>query len=77
MASSGNQVAKLKSLQGVKTWVLDEAQELTDPELFDTIDFSVRTLEAPNQIILASILRISIRGYTSASTRMCLKASMV
>jgi phage terminase large subunit len=52
MASSGNQVAKLKSLQGVKTWVLDEAQELTDPELFDTIDFSVRTLEAPNQIIL-------------------------
>ena len=53
MASSGNQVAKLKSLQGVKTWVLDEAQELTDPDLFDTIDFSVRTLEAPNQIILS------------------------
>lgn len=52
MTSSGNQVAKLKSIQGVKTWVLDEAQELDDPELFDTIDFSVRTLEAPNQIIM-------------------------
>lgn len=53
MASSGNQVAKLKSLHGVKTWVLDEAQELTDPNLFDAIDFSVRTREAPNQIILS------------------------
>ena len=52
MTSSGNQVAKLKSIQGVKTWVLDEAQELDDPDLFDTIDFSVRTLEAPNQIIM-------------------------
>lgn len=52
MASSGNQVAKLKSLHGVKTWVLDEAQELTDSSLFDAIDFSVRTREAPNQIIL-------------------------
>lgn len=53
MASSGNQVAKLKSLHGVKTWVLDEAQELTDSSLFDAIDFSVRTREAPNQIILS------------------------
>lgn len=53
MASSGNQVAKLKSLHDVKTWVLDEAQELTDPNLFDAIDFSVRTLKAPNQIILS------------------------
>lgn len=52
LASSGNQVAKLKSIQGVKTWVLDEAQELVDPDLFDTIDFSVRTLDAPNQIIM-------------------------
>lgn len=53
MASSGNQVAKMKSLHGVKTWVLDEAQELTDSSLFDAIDFSVRTREAPNQIILS------------------------
>ena len=52
LTSSGSQVAKLKSIQGVKTWVLDEAQELDDPDLFDTIDFSVRTLEAPNQIIM-------------------------
>lgn len=53
LTSSGNQVAKLKSIQGVKTWVLDEAQELVDSDLFDTIDFSVRTPEAPNQIIMS------------------------
>lgn len=53
LASSGNQVAKLKSLQGIKTFVLDEAQELNDPVLFDTIDFSVRTPDAPNAVILS------------------------
>ena len=52
MTSSGNQVAKLKSIPRVKTWVLDEAQELDDPDLFDTIDFGVRTVDAPNQIIM-------------------------
>lgn len=30
--SSGNQIAKLKSIQGVKRWVLDEAQELDSEE---------------------------------------------
>ena len=32
--SSGNQVANLKSLQGVTTWVLDEAEELVDESIF-------------------------------------------
>ncbi len=40
--SSGNQTANLKSLQGVTTWVLDEAEELIDESIFDTIDLSIR-----------------------------------
>jgi len=40
--SSGDQTAKLKSIQGVSTFVLDEAEELTDEESFDKIDFSIR-----------------------------------
>ncbi len=51
--SSGNQVARLKSLNRVKTWVLDEAQELVDEEIFDTIDQSIREKEASNLVILS------------------------
>jgi len=40
--SSGDQTANLKSLQGITTWVVDEAEELTDEQKFDTIDLSVR-----------------------------------
>ena len=36
--SSGDQTANLKSLQGITTWVIDEAEELTDEQKFDTID---------------------------------------
>lgn len=50
--SSGNQIAKLKSIHGVKKWVLDEAQELDSEETFNTIDFSVRTTKAPNNITM-------------------------
>lgn len=50
--SSGNQTAKLKSLQGINTWVLDEADELQSEEDFDTIDMSIRTKTQKNQIIL-------------------------
>lgn len=52
LSSSGNQVARLKSIQGIKTWVLDEAQELTSPDTFETIDFSIRTTKAVNCIAL-------------------------
>ena len=51
-ASSGLQTANLKSIEGVTTWVLDEAEELHDPDVFDTIDESVRTLVNQNRIIL-------------------------
>jgi phage terminase large subunit len=50
--SSGNQTASLKSLQGVSTWVLDEAEELIDEDIFDTIDLSVRKKDTQNRIIL-------------------------
>lgn len=50
--SSGNQVASLKSLQGVTTWVLDEAEELVDEKIFDTIDLSVRKKGSINRVIM-------------------------
>ena len=50
--SSGDQTANLKSLQGVTTWVLDEAEELTDESIFDKIDLSVRHKETQNRVIM-------------------------
>ena len=50
--SSGTQTASLKSISGVTTWVLDEAEELTDEETFDKIDFSIRHKSKQNRVIL-------------------------
>jgi len=50
--SSGDQTANLKSLQGITTWVVDEAEELTDEHKFDTIDLSVRQQGKQNKVIL-------------------------
>jgi phage terminase large subunit len=50
--SSGTQTASLKSLAGVTTWVLDEAEELTDEETFEKIDFSIRTKGIHNRVLL-------------------------
>ena len=50
--SAGNQTASLKSLTGVSTWVLDEAEELIDENIFDTIDLSIREKNIQNRIIL-------------------------
>lgn len=50
--SSGNQTASLKSLQGITTWVLDEAEELVDESIFDKIDLSIRTKGLQNKVIL-------------------------
>ena len=49
---SGNQTAALKSLNGITTWVLDEAEEMPDERLFDKIDYSVRAKDAQNRVIL-------------------------
>lgn len=53
VGSSGNQTARLKSIQNVKIWILDEAQELTSETTFDTIDQSIRTKGAQNLVILS------------------------
>jgi len=50
--SSGNQTASLKSLSGVTTFVLDEAEELTDEDTFAKIDFSIRSKTKQNRVML-------------------------
>lgn len=50
--SQGTATANLKSIAGVTTWVLDEAEELVDEDVFDRIDLSVRSLDAPNRVIM-------------------------
>jgi len=50
--SSGDQTANLKSLQGVTTWIIDEAEELTDEKIFDKINFSIRQKGVQNRVIL-------------------------
>ena len=50
--SSGDQTANLKSLQGITTWVMDEAEELNDEDIFDKIDLSVRNKVQENRVIL-------------------------
>ena len=50
--SSGNQTANLKSLKGISTWVLDEAEEMVSETDFDTIDLSIRSNVQQNRIIL-------------------------
>lgn len=50
--ASGDQTAKLKSISGVNTFVLDEAEELMDEESFDKIDFSIRSRDANNRCLL-------------------------
>jgi len=59
--SSGNQTANLKSLQGVTTWVLDEAEELDDENIFDKIDLSVREKGIQNRVIL--LLNPALRSH--------------
>ena len=50
--SSGTQTASLKSLSGVTTYVLDEAEELVDEDVFDKIDLSIRSKVKQNRVIL-------------------------
>ena len=50
--SQGTATANLKSIAGVTTWVLDEAEELVDEDIFDRIDLSIRSKLQPNTVIL-------------------------
>lgn len=50
--STGVQTANLKSIEGITTWVLDEAEELVDESIFDKIDLSIRTKNNQNRVIV-------------------------
>ena len=57
--SSGMQTASLKSIEGLTTWMLDEAEELVDDgtetksNTFDSLDNSIRTLGKDLRTILS------------------------
>lgn len=50
--TSGNQTAKLKSLSGVTTLVIEEAEEVESFEEFSKIDESIRLVGKPLKVIL-------------------------
>lgn len=50
--SQGTQTANLKSIAGVTCWVLDEAEELHQEDVFDTINLSIRSKKRPNRVIM-------------------------
>lgn len=47
-----SQIARMKSLNRLKIWVLDEAQELMSESTFDTIDQSIREKDSDNLVVL-------------------------
>jgi len=50
--SSGNQTAKLKSIHGITTFVVDEAEEWTSERDFETIFYSIRQKGIQNRVII-------------------------
>lgn len=50
--SSGNQTAKLKSIQGITTFVCDEAEEWVNEGEFDKIMLSIRKKGIQNRVII-------------------------
>ena len=50
--SSGNQTAKLKSIQGLTTFVCDEAEEWNSEEDFDKLVLSIRQKGIQNRVII-------------------------
>lgn len=50
--SSGNQTAKLKSIHGITTFVVDEAEEWTSSEEFEKIMLSIRQKGIQNRVII-------------------------
>lgn len=52
LQSRKNNDSRLKSVQDVTLWILDEAQELTDEKQFDIIDLSIRSATAKCEVWL-------------------------
>jgi phage terminase large subunit len=49
--SQGDQTANLKSIAGITTWIIDEAEDFNDEVTFDDIDDSVRIPNIQNRVI--------------------------
>ncbi len=49
--NSGDQTAKLKSISGITTFVVEEGEDFNDEKTFDTINYSVRTAAKQNRVI--------------------------
>lgn len=49
--SSGDQTANLKSLPGITTWVIEEAEDYKDEKSFRDIDDSIRKKDVQNRVI--------------------------
>jgi len=50
--SSGNQTANLKSIQGLTTFIVDEAEEFESEEDYDKIRLSIRVKDRKNRVII-------------------------
>ncbi|WP_440881421.1 PBSX family phage terminase large subunit [Tenacibaculum sp. C7A-26P2] len=50
--SQGNQTAKLKSIQGLTTFVVDEAEEWVNEDDYDKLRLSIRTKGVKNRIVI-------------------------
>lgn len=50
--SSGNQTANLKSIQGLSTFVVDEAEEWQSEDDFENLSLSIRSKKAQNRIVI-------------------------
>lgn len=50
--SSGNQTAKLKSIQGLTTFILDEGEEWENEEDYDKLKLSIRKKGIKNRVII-------------------------
>ncbi len=50
--SSGNQTAKLKSINGLTGLIVEEAEEFVDEKAFNTIDDSIRMQGVPNVVVI-------------------------
>jgi phage terminase large subunit len=51
-SSNGDNTARLKSISGITTLIVEEAEELTDETLFDKVNLSIRNKGKQNRVIL-------------------------
>lgn len=50
--SSGNQIGVLKGIEGLSDFILDEGEEWTSLEDFETLSLSIRTTKVQNRVII-------------------------